>query len=402
MLRVGVTGGIGSGKSTVSRRLAQLGAHVVDADVVAREVVEPGEPTLDRIRERFGHDVVRADGSLDRGALAALVFPDPEALAALDAITGPAIGERVAAQRAQVPRGVVSVFDMPLLVERGLWVHEHLVVVVQADVETRVQRLVEQRGLDEEDARHRIASQATDDQRRAVADVVLDNSGTPDELVKSVDLLWEQRLAPYEANLVTGTRSRRPDRARDCVVDPRPDWEPRAERVLARLAAALAPTGVVTEVSHIGSTSVPGLLAKDVIDVQVGVHHLDDADRDDVRRAVRDAGYVFSHGNHGDTPHPRGGDPGDWTKRFLGGCDPVNHVHVHVREHGSAGWRFGLLFRDWLRHEPEEREAYAAEKRRLLAIHETTSDYVVAKEAWFEGAWQRATDWAERTGWRPH
>ena len=401
MLRVGVTGGIGSGKSTVSHRLAELGAHVVDADAVAREVVEPGEPTLQRIRERFGPDVIRADGSLDRAALAAIVFPDREALDALDAITGPAIAARVAERRAAAPDDTVSVYDMPLLVERGLWVHEHLTVVVETDVETRVRRLVDQRRLDEADARHRIAAQATDAQRRAVADVVLDNSGTPDDLARAVDALWHERLVPYEGNLVTGTRSRRPDLSRECVVDPRADWEPRAERVVARLAAALAPTGVATEVSHIGSTSVPGLLAKDVIDVQVGVRHLADADRDDVLRALRDAGYVFSHGIHNDTPHPVGSDPAGWTKRFLGGCDPGSHVHVHVREHGSVGWRFALLFRDWLRHEPGERDAYAAEKHRLVGLHEATSDYVVAKEVWFEGAWQRATDWAERTGWQP-
>jgi dephospho-CoA kinase len=88
-------------------------------------------------------------------------------------------------------------------------------------------------------------------------------------------------------------------------------------------------------------------------------------------------------------------------KQFLGGCDPASHVHVHVREHGSAGWRFALLFRDWLRHEPAERDDYAAEKRRLLGERATTSEYVVAKEPWFEGAWHRANAWAQRTGWRP-
>ncbi|MFC7596712.1 dephospho-CoA kinase [Terrabacter sp. GCM10028922] len=399
MLRVGVTGGIGSGKSTVSRRLAELGAHVIDADAVAREVVEPGEPTLDRIREHFGHDVVGADGALDRGALAALVFPDPEALAALDSITGPAIGERVAARRAQVPDGVVSVFDMPLLVERGLWVHEHLVVVVEADIETRVLRLVEQRGLDEQDARHRIAAQATDDQRRAVADVVLGNTGLPEALVAAVDELWTSRLAPWEDNLVAGRRSRRPDRA--AVVAPRADWDARGARVVARIGAALARSGVATEVSHVGSTAVPGLSAKDVIDVQVGVRHQADADRDDVRAALRDAGYVLVERYTTDTPHPDGADQGDWCKRFWGGCDPGEIVHVHLREHGSAGWRFALLFRDWLSHEPSERDAYAAEKARLLAIDDRTAAYVEAKEPWFEGAWQRATDWAQRTGWRP-
>lgn len=401
VLRVGVTGGIGSGKSTVSRRLGELGAHVVDADAVAREVVEPGQPTLESIHERFGDSVMRPDGSLDRAALAAVVFADADELAALDAITGPAIVARVAVLRSSAPEGAVSVYDMPLLVERGLWVHEHLSVVVEADEDVRVRRLVEQRGLDEADARRRIASQATDAQRAAVADVVLPNDGTPVALERAVDDLWEQRLAPYAANLASGTRSRRPDRASDCVVEPRADWEARAERVVARLAAALAPTGVVTEVSHVGSTSVPGLLAKDVLDVQVGVRRLADVDRDDLRKSLADAGYVFNHGIHSDTPHPEGADASAWLKQFLGGCDPGNHVHVHVREHGSAGWRFALLFRDWLRHEPGEREAYAAEKRRLLEQHVTTSDYVVAKEPWFEGAWQRANAWAERTDWQP-
>ena len=399
MLRVGVTGGIGSGKSTVSRRLGELGAHVVDADAVAREVVEPGEPTLDAIRARFGHRVIRADDTLDRAALAAIVFPDRAALDDLDAITGPAIAARVAAKRAAGPAGAVSVYDMPLLVERGLWMHEHVAVVVEADVETRVRRLVEQRGLDEADARHRVAAQASDAERRAVADVVLDNSGRREALVAAVDDLWRRRIQPYAAHLAEGRRSRRPDR--NAVVEPRADWGPRGARVVARIGAALARSGVATEVSHVGSTSVPGLLAKDVIDVQVGVRHLADADRDDVGAALRDAGYVFSHDNHTDTPHPVGADPEQWRKRFLGGCDPGEIVHVHVREQGSAGWRFALLFRDWLTHEHAERDAYAAEKRRLLALHETTAAYVEAKEPWFEGAWQRANDWAERTGWQP-
>ena len=399
MLRVGVTGGIGSGKSTVSRRLAELGAHVVDADDVARAVVEPGEPALERIREAFGEAVIRSDGTLDRARLAAIVFPDPDRLAALEAITGPAIAERVEAQRAATPAGAVSVFDMPLLVERGLWVHEHLAVVVEVDVETRVRRLVEQRSLDEKDARHRIAAQASDEQRRVVADVLLDNSGTPEELLGHVDRLWEQRLQPFARNLAAGIRSRRPDRS--AVVDPRTDWEPRGARVVARIAAALATTGVATEVSHIGSTAVPGLIAKDVIDVQVGVRTLADADRDDVRAALRAAGYVWSYGTTGDTPHPAGADAAGWTKRFLGGCDPGEVVHVHVREHGSPGWRFALLFRDWLVHVPAERDAYAAEKRRLLALDDSTSAYVAAKEPWFEGAWERANAWATSTGWRP-
>ncbi|MGN6751050.1 MAG: dephospho-CoA kinase [Intrasporangium sp.] len=399
MLRVGVTGGIGSGKSSVSRRLAELGAIVIDADEVAREVVEPGEPALAAIRTRFGDAVMRPDGSLDRAALAAIVFPDPDALAALDAITGPAIGDRIEQRRGGVPAGRVTVFDMPLLVERRLWVHEHLAVVVHVDVETRVRRLVEQRGLDEGDVRHRIAAQVDDAERRAAADVWLDNNGTPDELVAAVDALWRERIEPFNANLVSGMRTQRPDR--NAVVSPEAAWCARGERVVARLAAALARAGATGDVTHIGSTAVPGLIAKDVIDIQIGVAALEDADRPEFGGALRDAGYVLSVGNLGDTPHPAGADPAGWAKRFYGGCDPAQIVHIHVREAGSPGWRFALLFRDWLRAVPQEREGYAAHKRALLAADPRTDVYAEAKEPWFEDAWRRAWAWADETGWAP-
>lgn len=398
MLRVGVTGGIGSGKSTVSARLAELGAVVVDADQVAREVVEPGEPALDGIRKRFGDTVIRADGSLDRAGLAAIVFADSEALRALEEITGPAIARRVHERRAQAPGDAVSVFDMPLLVERGLWVHEHVNVVVEVDAETRVRRLVRHRGLDEADARRRIDAQASDEQRRAVADVVLDNSASERELVAHVENLWSRRLEPWNVALRDGIRSRRPDRW--AVVPPRDDWEARGERVVAKLAAALSGERCVTDVAHIGSTAVAGLPAKDVIDVQVGVRTLAAADAPSFGEALRDCGYLVTADNTADRPKP-GTDPDGWRKRYYGGCDPAQVVHVHVREIDSAGWRFALLFRDWLRAQPAERDAYAAEKQRLLEIDPRTSVYAEAKEPWFDAAYERAQLWAARTGWAP-
>ena len=398
MLRVGVTGGIGSGKSTVSRRLAERGAFVIDADRVAREVVEPGQRALDGIRNRFGDHVIRPDGTLDRAAVAGIVFGDPAALAALDAITGPPIAERVALLRRATAVEAVSVYDMPLLVERGLWVHEHLTVVVEADAETRVRRLVDQRGLSDDDVRRRIEAQASDAQRRVVADVVLDNGDTPNVLASAVDGLWDNRLAPWNDNLVAGRRSRRPDR--DAVGEPRADWEGRGERVVAKLAAALAGQRGVTEVSHIGSTAVPGLIAKDVIDVQIGLRALRDADTVVFRDAMRAAGFLLTPGNLRDRAKPGTPDDG-WTKRFYGGCDPHQIVHVHVREMGSLGWRFALLFRDWLRSRADEREVYATEKRRLLALDARTSVYAEAKEPWFDQAYGRAASWAAATGWTP-
>jgi dephospho-CoA kinase len=198
VLRIGLTGGIGSGKSTVSALLAARGALIVDADRIAREVVEPGTEGLAAVVEAFGAQVLTADGSLDRPALAAVVFSDPAARARLDAVVHPLVRRRTAELVAAAPADAVVVNDVPLLVETGQAASYDVVLVVEADPEIRVARLV-QRGLTEDDARARIASQATDEQRRAVADVVLDNSGTPEELAEQVDRFWAERVAPATA-----------------------------------------------------------------------------------------------------------------------------------------------------------------------------------------------------------
>lgn len=195
-MRVGLTGGIGSGKSTVARMLAQRGAVIVDADQVAREVVEPGQPALAEIATRFGARLIRADGGLDRAGLAALVFADSAELADLDAIMHPRIAQRVAERfaQAQAEGAQVVVYDMPLLVENGLTRDVDMVVVVSAPVAVRVDRLAA-RGVGRADARARMAHQATDAQREAVADIVLDNGGTPEQLEAQVDRAWEAILA---------------------------------------------------------------------------------------------------------------------------------------------------------------------------------------------------------------
>jgi dephospho-CoA kinase len=195
VLRIGLTGGIGSGKSTVSALLAAHGAVVVDADRIAREVVEPGTPGLAAIVDAFGRQMLTPDGTLDRPALAAVVFADPEARRTLDGIVHPLVRARGRELEAAAPSGSVVVHDVPLLVETGQASSYDLVLVVLADVATRVARLL-QRGLTAEDARARIAVQATDDQRRAVADVILDNSGTPEELAGQVDRVWAERVVP--------------------------------------------------------------------------------------------------------------------------------------------------------------------------------------------------------------
>lgn len=193
MLRIGLTGGIGSGKSTVARLLAERGALVVDADRIAREVLEFGTPGLAAVTAEFGPGILAADGSLDRAALAAVVFADEAARRRLDRLVHPLVRQRSAEMIAGAPADAVVVNDVPLLVETGQVGSYDLVLVVEADPGTRLARLVG-RGMTEVDARARIAAQATDEQRRAVADVVLDNSGTPAALAAQVDRFWRERV----------------------------------------------------------------------------------------------------------------------------------------------------------------------------------------------------------------
>lgn len=193
MTLIGLTGGIASGKSTIGARLAQLGAMRIDADQLARDAVAPGSPGLARVSERFGSAVLHADGSLDRAALGALVFSDAAKLADLNAIVHPEVrrlaDERISAALAEDPDAVI-VYEIPLLVEADRGGDWDLIVVADAPVEQRVARMVTLRGMTEADARRRVANQASDAERRAVADVVIDTSGSEAETLAQVDALW--------------------------------------------------------------------------------------------------------------------------------------------------------------------------------------------------------------------
>jgi dephospho-CoA kinase len=203
-VKVGLTGGVGSGKSTVSALLAGHGAVIVDADKIAREVVQPGTPGYAAVVTRFGPGVVSGDGSLDRPALAAIVFADDDARRDLNAIVHPLVGQRSAEILASVPGDAIVVFDVPLLVEGDLAAGYDDVVVVEADVPTRLTRLAG-RGLTEQDARARMAAQATDEQRRAVATELIDNNGSREALAEQVEALWARLQARGSA--ATGDRS---------------------------------------------------------------------------------------------------------------------------------------------------------------------------------------------------
>jgi dephospho-CoA kinase len=383
MLRVGLTGGIGSGKSTVAGRLAEHGAVLIDGDKLAREVVEPGTPGLAAIVEAFGQEVLAEDGSLDRPKLAAVVFNSEEQRERLNGIVHPLVGQRSAEMLANVAEDAVVVHDVPLLVEKNYTPMYNLVVIVHADVEERVRRLTETRGMPEADARARIAAQVSEEQRRAAADVWLDNSGTPDQILAMADALWADRLVPFEANV----RLRRfPEYGNPRLYDPNPEWPAQAARLIARLQLL---TGGL-RIDHIGSTSVPGLPAKDIIDLQMTVSSLEQADS--LAEPLSAAGFPLRERKQ------------DVRKTFHNSADPGRHANIHLRVQDSPYWRNALLFRDWLRAEESERESYLELKQDIakrFAGADNLTEAAAAKDSWFDDALPRAGKWAAATNWQP-
>ncbi|MPZ85823.1 MAG: dephospho-CoA kinase [Actinophytocola sp.] len=397
MLRVGLTGGIGSGKSTVAGRLGEHGAVVIDADKIAREVVEPGTKGLEELVEAFGPGITTPEGTLDRARLAATVFADDEARATLNGILHPKIGARTAELMSAAPADAVVVHDVPLLVENNLAPAYHLVIVVDAPVEIRVRRVVRDRGMSEQDAKARIAAQAGEAARRAAADVWLDNGGHVDQVLADVDALWADRLVRYEANLRLG---RRASYGSPRLVDPDPTWPAQAARLIARIRMAI--DDPAARVDHIGSTSIEGMPAKDIIDLQLTVDSMDQADA--VAGALAAAGFPRHPTIDRDMPKPYAPDPEQWRKRYHNSADPGRPVNLHVRPAGSLGRRLALLYPAWIRADEQARAEYLALKRELarrFATEDDTADYADAKEPWFDQAAVRAEEWAKSSGWRP-
>ena len=404
MLRIGLTGGIGAGKSALSATFAECGGVIVDGDVISREVVQPGTEGLASLVEAFGDDILQPDGSLDRPALAAKAFADDEARQKLNGIVHPLVGKRREEIIASVPEDAVVVEDIPLLVESGMAPMFPLVVVVHADVELRVQRLVRQRGMSEDDARARIAAQADDDQRRAVADIWIDNSGSQEDLVQRAREVWNDRIVPFAHNVA----ERRIVRAPAHVVPADPTWPDQARRIVARLATACGHKAL--RIDHIGSTAVPEFDAKDVIDVQVTVESL--ATADELADALLAAGYprwehitedtVRSDARSTVDEFDHSDDSALWHKRIHASADPGRPTNVHIRVNGWPNQQFGLLFVDWLAANPQERAGYLAVKGAAEeGAHGDISSYAEAKEPWFADAYRRAWEWADFTGWRP-
>jgi dephospho-CoA kinase len=385
VIRIGLTGGIGAGKSTVSAAFAECGGIIVDGDVIAREVVEPGTEGLSRLVDAFGDDILLPGGALNRPALAAKAFVDEEKRATLNGIVHPLVARRREEILNAVHDDAVVVEDIPLLVETGLAPLFPLVAVVTADEETRVERLIK-RGMDEADARARIKAQAPEEQRRAIADALLDNSASQGELVEKARDLWYNRVLPLAHNI----------RTRECaptvyrLAPYRPSWPDDARRIIKRLQMACGEKAL--RIDHIGSTAVEGMEAKDVIDIQITVKSLDIAD--EINGALANVGFPRRDHIPADWPHTD--DPALWRKRFHCAADPGRPANVHVRVDGWPGQQFALLFRDWLAANPGVQQDYLAAKRRALSA----ADYPQAKEPWFADAYARAWEWANTTGWR--
>lgn len=372
MLWVGLSGGIGSGKSTVARRLSEHGAVLVDADQLAREVVEPGTEGLAEIVELFGDGVLDEQGRLDRPAMARRVFGDEQARAQLNSVVHPRVAALTAERVAEAPRDAVVVHDIPLLVEAGYAPDYHLVLIVDADEETRVQRLVG-RGLEESDARSRIRAQATRQQRVEAADVWLDNGGSVDDLTARVDQVWE-RLVEFEGNLRSGSAAG----TVPAVSEHDPEWTNQAARLAARLRKAAGERAL--SVDHVGFTAVPGLRAQDVLDLQIAVASVEDAEA--LVEPLANAGFPLVPAIRSD-----GSDDPQWEKRQHANADPGRPVAVHLRVAGRENWRRALLLRDWLIADA------AARAERAQQVDQDPSG-----KSWLTDP--RAEQWAAETGWK--
>lgn len=373
MLKIGLTGGIGAGKSTVSEILVDHGAVIIDADKIAREVVAPGEPLLAQLAQRFGGDVIAGDGGLDRAQLAAAAFVDEESTAALNALMHPAIRDRTIEHFTRNSDAEVVVHDVPLLVENAMTPSYHLNILVDVPAELRLERLMSARGMARDDAEARIARQASDEERYAVCDVIIDNAGPVSQTQDRVADLVDDRILPFAANLKA---QRRAARGPVELVDPTAqDWPMQAQRIIAKLHHGI---GAQFRIDHIGSTAVPGLAAKDVIDLQLLVPDLDAARE----LAATLAGLGYPGGDAVDNL----GEGQMESKRFHANTDPGRAVNLHVRTENSVGAVFAREFVELLISDDSERERYARLKRTLADKHAGdghTKGYAEAKEAYF-------------------
>lgn len=398
MLNIGLTGGIAAGKSFASRELVGAGAVLIDADALARDALASGSEGLRAVVKAFGTDVLAPDGTVNRTVLGERVFSDHQARSTLNGIVHPIVRRRAAELREQAPADSIVVEDIPLLVETRQSARFHLVIDVDVPTAVQESRLMSDRGLTAEQARSRIQAQAHRDERRAGSDVILENSASYEEFQSAIRLLWQDRLVPFNSNLLAGRQAGRgPAHIRESTYR----WAEVAALLQARIMSAVGSRAI--GVQHIGSTSVPGLAAKDVIDLQLLVPS--EASFDSIAPALQAIGFPRVLQIDHDSPKSSAADLAEWRKSFHANADPGQAVNLHVRRIGSSGAIFAEQFRDWLRADGVERGKYESLKRKLandFAAQPNSSAYAEAKEPWFDTVgFPRAQQWAATNGWAP-
>ncbi len=394
-ITVAVTGGIGAGKSTVSSGLATRGAIVVDSDQLAREVVAPGSAGLTAVVDQFGGGMLNEDGSLNRQALAAVVFADGAALRRLEHITHPLVRARFAELQAAAPSGSVLVNDIPLLTTRSAAAAFHLVIGVGAPVSARIDRLVG-RGLTAADATARISVQIDDDSRRPLCNVWIDNSAGPAELRRQVDKVWS-RLSGYAANTAAGRGASRPGRR---IVPYDPSWPQEATRLIDRIRHLVG----ARRVDHVGSTAVPGFPAEDVIDLQLSVEGSGQAA--ELMSVLSGGGFPPAAGMGRGNTHPDAIgqlEPDRGSAAAHVNADPGRSVNLYLRVNNSPGWRWALCLRDWLRSEPGAGADYLVRQERAAADPDrTTADGPGDdRPSALDAVAPQVRRWAESVRWQP-
>ena len=367
---------------------------IIDSDVIAREIVAPGTPGLAALVDAFGSEILDAEGNLQRPVLAAKAFRDDESRNLLNSITHPRVGQRTAELLAAAAPDAIVVQDVPLLVENGMAPLVQLVLVVDVAAQTRLRRLVQSRGVDEDDARARIAAQATDEQRYAAADVLLDNNGPEGRVQEQVHRLWEQRLVPFEANMRAG----RAAAARLAIVPSDPQWSAQAQRVIARLRVAAG--AAAQRIDHIGATAVPGVPSLDLLDLQITVADHEAATA--LPEALAGAGFPVAAESARLGPDPVGETESEAEYCPHGNADPGRPVQIWIRTADSPSARFGLDFPEWLRAEPAARAEYAAVAREAVAAAAGLDGAAAARayravlQPWYDSVYRQVV--SRRTG----
>lgn len=375
MIKIGLSGGIGSGKSTVVKMLSSCGAYIIDSDKLAREVVEPGTPGLHSIVEHFGEKVLAESGELNRNALSAIVFQSDEARKVLNSITHPRIAQRTQQLIEEAPRDSIIVHDTPLLVELNLGVFYDAVIIVWASMETRLHRLQKYRDMPQEEALSRIHAQTSDEIRSQTADVVIDNNSTVEAARAQVYDLFYHYLVPWRDHLIEGEPLSMP-----ISLVSHQGKNPIAPKIIARLWTLLhsvTDSGIVS-IEHIGATSMNLSLGQDIIDIHITVTHWNK--KDIILSTLKDGGYVMVKYRH---------DEEKLAEYILSSTNPLRKSCIYIHHVDNPCREMYLHSNEFLRLHPQYHQQYIQSKVEGLL----SEKYSHNKKLFFESLYPQIQQW---------